>query len=92
MKLKNKTLMHKMSLALAPIALLMTVQAASADELDSLGAALGGGKTNFATQARYENVETANRTTGQAKAMTLGTRLRVQVFRQRTIFRFVSEI
>ena len=76
MKLKNKTLMHKMSLALAPIALLMTVQAASADELDSLGAALGGGKTNFATQARYESVETPNNLArGQAKAMTLGTRL-----------------
>ena len=75
MKLKNKTLLCKMSLALAPVALLMTVQAASADELESLGAALGGGKTNFATQARYESVETANRTTGQAKAMTLGTRL-----------------
>ena len=75
MKLKNKTLMHKMSLALAPVALLMTVQAASADELDSLGAALGGGKTNFATQARYESVESPNHTRGQAKAMTLGTRL-----------------
>jgi hypothetical protein len=75
MKLKNKTLMHKMSLALAPIALLMTVQAASADELESLGAALGGGKTNFATQFRYESVETANSNKGQAKAMTLGTRL-----------------
>ena len=75
MKFKNKTLMHKMSLALAPVALLMTVQAASADELESLGAALGGGKTNFATQARYESVETANTTKGQAKAMTLGTRL-----------------
>ena len=75
MKLKNKTLMHKMSLALAPVALLMTVQAASADELDSLGAALGGGKTNFATQARYESVESPNHTKGQAKAMTLGTRL-----------------
>ena len=75
MKLKNKTLMHKMSLALAPVALLMTVQAASADELDTLGAALGGGKTNFATQARYESVETPTNTTGQAKAMTLGTRL-----------------
>ncbi|MBP0117650.1 MAG: hypothetical protein ITD32_05660 [Candidatus Nitrotoga sp.] len=75
MKLKNKTLMHKMSLALAPIALLMTVQAASADELDSLGAALGGGKTNFATQYRYESVETAQNTVGQAKAQTLGTRL-----------------
>ena len=76
MKLKNKTLMHKMSLALAPVALLMTVQAASADELDSLGAALGGGKTNFATQARYESVETPNNVAkGQAKAMTLGTRL-----------------
>ena len=75
MKFKNKTLMHKMSLALAPVALLMTVQAASADELDSLGAALGGGKTNFATQARYESVETANGPKGQAKAMTLGTRL-----------------
>ena len=75
MKLKNKTLLCKMSLALAPVALLMTVQAASADELDSLGAALGGGKTNFATQARYESVETANGPKGQAKAMTLGTRL-----------------
>ena len=75
MKLKNKTLMHKMSLALAPVALLMTVQAASADELDSLGAALGGGKTNFATQARYESVESPNHARGQAKAMTLGTRL-----------------
>jgi len=75
MKLKNKTLIQKMSLALAPVALLMTVQAASADELESLGAALGGGKTNFATQARYESVETPTNTTGQAKAMTLGTRL-----------------
>ena len=75
MKLKNKTLLCKMSLALAPVALLMTVQAASADELDSLGAALGGGKTNFATQARYESVESPNHTKGQAKAMTLGTRL-----------------
>ena len=75
MKFKNKTLMHKMSLALAPVALLMTVQAASADELDSLGAALGGGKTNFATQARYESVESPNHARTQAKAMTLGTRL-----------------
>jgi len=75
MKLKNKTLMHKMSLALAPIALLMTVQAASADELESLGAALGGGKTNFATQYRYESVETPTNQAGQAKAQTLGTRL-----------------
>ena len=75
MKLKNKTLMHKMSLALAPIALLMTVQAASADELDSLGAALGGGKTNFATQYRYESVETPTGTKTMAKASTLGTRL-----------------
>ena len=75
MKFKNKTLMHKMSLALAPVALLMTVQAASADELESLGAALQGGKTNFATQYRYESVETPTTSTGQAKAQTLGTRL-----------------
>ncbi len=75
MKLKNKTLMHKMSLALAPVALLMTVQAASAGELDSLGAALQGGKVNFASQYRYESVETPKTTTGNAKASTLGTRL-----------------
>ena len=75
MKLKNKTLMHKMSLALAPVALLMTVQAASAGELDALGAALGGGKTNFATQYRYESVDTPVHTKTMAKAQTLGTRL-----------------
>ena len=75
MKLKNKTLMHKMSLALAPVALLMTVQAASADELESLGAALQGGKTNFAMQYRYESVDTPSNGVGQAKASTLGTRL-----------------
>ena len=75
MKLKNKTLMHKMSLALAPVALLMTVQAASAGELDALGAALGGGKTNFATQYRYESVDTPVHTKTIAKAQTLGTRL-----------------
>ena len=75
MKLKNKTLMHKMSLALAPVALLMTVQAASAGELDALGAALGGGKTNFATQYRYESVDTPVGTKTMAKAQTLGTRL-----------------
>ena len=75
MKFKNKTLMHKMSLALAPVALLMTVQAASADELESLGAALQGGKTNFATQYRYESVDTPTNGVGQAKAQTLGTRI-----------------
>ena len=75
MKLKNKTLMHKMSLALAPVALLMTVQAASAGEIDSLTDAFKGGKTNFATQYRYETVETPNGTKGQAKASTLGARL-----------------
>ena len=75
MKLKNKTLMHKMSLALAPVALLMTVQAASAGELDALGAALGGGKTNFATQYRYESVDTPVGAKTMAKAQTLGTRL-----------------
>ena len=75
MKLKNKTLIHKMSLALAPVALLMTIQAASADELEALGAAIQGGKTNFATQYRYESVETATNSVGQAKAQTVGTRL-----------------
>ena len=71
MKLKNKTLMHKMSLALAPIALLMTVQAASADELESLGAAIQGGKTNFQMQYRYESVDTPSNGVNQAKAQTL---------------------
>ena len=75
MKLKNKTLLCKMSLALAPVALLMTVQAASADELEAFGAAMQGGKVNFATQYRYESVETPTNSTGQAKASTLGTRL-----------------
>ena len=75
MKLKNKTLLCKMSLALAPVALLMTIQAASADELEAFGAAMQGGKTNFATQYRYESVETPTNTTLQAKASTLGTRL-----------------
>ena len=75
MKLKNKTLLCKMSLALAPVALLMTIQAASADELEAFGAAMQGGKVNFATQYRYESVETPTNTTGQAKASTLGTRL-----------------
>lgn len=74
MKLKNKTLLCKMSLALAPVALLMTIQAASADELDGLGAAIQGGKTNFSLKARYETVETPTTTTGQAKAMTMGYR------------------
>ncbi len=75
MKLKNKTLMHKMSLALAPIALLMTVQAASADELESLGAAIQGGKTNFQMQYRYESVDTPSNGVNQAKAQTLGSKL-----------------
>ena len=75
MKLKNKTLLCKMSLALAPVALLMTIQAASADELEAFGAAMQGGKVNFATQYRFESVETPTTTTGQAKASTLGTRL-----------------
>ena len=74
MKLKNKTLLCKMSLALAPVALLMTIQAASADELEGLGAAIQGGKTNFSLKARYESVETPTTTTGQAKAMTMGYR------------------
>jgi len=74
MKLKNKTLLCKMSLALAPVALLMTIQAASADELEGLGAAIQGGKTNFSLKARYESVETPTNTTGQAKAMTMGYR------------------
>ena len=74
MKLKNKTLLCKMSLALAPVALLMTIQAASADELDNLGAAMHGGQTNFSLKARYESVETPTTTTGQAKAMTMGYR------------------
>ena len=75
MKLKNKTLLCKMSLALAPVALLMTIQAASADELEAFGAAMQGGKMNFATQYRYESVETPTGTKAQAKASTLGTRL-----------------
>ena len=79
MKLKNKTLLCKMSLALAPVALLMAAPAAFAGELDSLGAALQGGKTNFAAQYRYETVETPRTATasanGQAKASTLGARL-----------------
>ena len=75
MKLKNKTLLCKMSLALAPVALLMTIQAASADELEALGSAMGSGKTNFATQYRYESVETPTGAKAQAKASTLGTRL-----------------
>ena len=75
MKFKNKTLLCKMSLALAPVALLMTIQAASADELEALGAAMQGGKTNFATQYRYESVDTPSNGVGQAKASTLGTRL-----------------
>ena len=75
MKLKNKTLLCKMSLALAPVALLMTIQAASADELEALGSAMGSGKTNFATQYRYESVETPAGAKAQAKASTLGTRL-----------------
>ena len=79
MKLKNKTLLCKMSLALAPVALLMTVQAAYAGELDNASAAIQAGKVNFATQYRYETVETPNGTgtgnKGQAKASTLGTRL-----------------
>ena len=75
MKLKNKTLLCKMSLALAPVALLMTIQAASAAELEAFGAAMQGGKMNFATQYRYESVETPTNTTNQAKAQTLGTRL-----------------
>jgi hypothetical protein len=74
MKLKNKTLLCKMSLALAPVALLMTIQSASADELDNLGAAMHGGQTNFSLKARYESVETPTTTTGQAKAMTMGYR------------------
>jgi Alginate export len=75
MKLKNKTLLCKMSLALAPVALLMTIQAASADELEGLGAAIQGGKTNFSLKARYESVETPTTpAVGQAKAMTMGYR------------------
>ena len=74
MKLKNKTLLCKMSLALAPVALLMTIQAASADELEGLGAAIQGGKTNFSLKARYESVETPSNGVGQAKASTLGYR------------------
>ena len=75
MKLKNKTLLCKMSLALAPVALLMTIQAASADELDNLGAAMHGGQTNFSLKARYESVETPTTpAVGQAKAMTMGYR------------------
>ena len=75
MKLKNKTLLCKMSLALAPVALLMTIQAASADELDNLGAAMHGGQTNFSLKARYESVETPTTPgVGQAKAMTMGYR------------------
>ena len=74
MKFKNKTLLCKMSLALAPVALLMTIQAASADELEGLGAAIQGGKTNFSLKARYETVETPTNGVGQAKASTLGYR------------------
>ena len=73
MKLKNKTLMHKMSLALAPIALLMAAPAAYS--ADSIADAIAGGKTNANLQYRYENVETPNNTTGQAKASTLRLRL-----------------
>ena len=73
MKLKNKTLLCKMSLALAPVALLMAAPAAYS--ADSIADAIAGGKTSANLQYRYENVETPNNTTGQAKASTLRLRL-----------------
>ncbi len=73
MKFKNKTLLCKMSLALAPVALLMAAPAAYS--ADSIADAIAGGKTSANLQYRYENVETPNNTTGQAKASTLRLRL-----------------
>jgi Alginate export len=73
MKLKNKTLLCKMSLALAPVALLMAAPAAYS--ADSIADAIAGGKTSANLQYRYENVETPNTTAGTAKANTLRLRL-----------------
>ena len=73
MKFKNKTLLCKMSLALAPVALLMAAPAAYS--ADSIADAIAGGKTSANLQYRYESVETPNNTTGQAKASTLRLRL-----------------
>ena len=73
MKLKNKTLMFKMSLALAPVALLMAAPAAYS--ADSIADAIAGGKTSANLQYRYESVETPTNGVGQAKASTLRLRL-----------------
>ena len=74
MKLKNKTLFFKMSLALAPAALLMAAPAAHS--ADSIADAIAGGKVSANIQARYEAVDTPNTSaTGNAKALTARLRL-----------------